>query len=222
MRNDFRTGWKLMRYAYGIRSNCIQAGVFLLGGIVFMLTEEDGYFGVLGGLFWVSIAILPTQLISSLWVADLVKVSPMRKKVQTVFPVAVSLICMTVVYLAELAVGAIRCQVTPEKTERVCHSLFFLAAMMALLLVYLGICYKYFVLSALCIVPAMVLWALSSSEEQAFEFLFRDWKPGFGTVAAIGFGFLIVGALAEYLLALLFYKAPLSRMAQAAPLRKAL
>ena len=39
--------------------------------------------------------------------------------------------------------------------------------------------------------------------------------------AAIGVGILMVGALAEYLLTLLFYKAPLAKMAQSAPLRKA-
>lgn len=223
MMNDFRTGWKLMRYTYGIKSNCIQAGVFLLMGIVFMLTEAEGYFGMMGGFFWICIAILPTQLIFTLGVADLVKVSPMRRKMQTIFPVAVNLICMTVLYLAELVIYAIRFRVRPDGADMLNRSVILLAIMMALVMVYLGVCYKHFVASTLCMVPAMVLWLEGSSKDQAFvQFLFRNWKPSFGTAAAIGFGILIAGALAEYLLTLLFYKAPLSRMAQAAPLRKAL
>ena len=223
--NDFRRGWKLMRYTYGIRSNCIQAGVFLLMGIVFMFTEGDGYFGMMGGFFWITITILPVQLIFTLGVADLVNVSPMRKKMQTIFPVAVNLICMTVVYLAELAICAVRLCVSPEKAEQVGRSVILLAVMMALVMVYLGVCYKYFVVSTLFIVPTMILWMQmqSPAKNQAFvNFLFRYRELPLGMAAAIGFGILIVGALAEYLLTLLFYRAPLSKVAQAEPLRKAL
>lgn len=221
MMNDFRRGWKLMRYAYGIKSNCIQAGVFLLMGIVFMLAEGGGYFGMQGGFFWVCIPILPIQMIFSLGVADLVKVSPMRKKLQTIFPVAVNLICITVVYLAELAIYAVRFRMRPESAEQVCRGVILLAVMIAEVMVYLGVCYKFFVLSTLCTVPALILWMQGSKNQAFVQFLFRDWEPSFGMAAAIGVGILMVGALAEYLLTLLFYKAPLAKMAQSAPLRKA-
>ena len=223
MMNDFRRGWKLMRYTYGIKSNCIQAGVFLLAGIVLMLTEGDGYFRLMGEYFWVCIAILPAQLIYTLGVADLVKASPMRKKMQTVFPVAVSLICMTVVYLAELVICAVRFRVSPDGAGQACRSVILVAVMMAVVMVYLGVCYKYFVVSILCIIPAMMLLMRNTPQNPVFvQFFFRNQELSFGAAAAIGFGILIVGALAEYLLTLLLYRAPLSRMTQAAPLRKAL
>lgn len=40
MMNDLKTGLKLMRYAYGIKTNCIQAVVFLLAGLVLILSGE--------------------------------------------------------------------------------------------------------------------------------------------------------------------------------------
>lgn len=222
MRNEFRRGWKLMRYTYGIKSNCIQAGVFLLMGMVFMFSGDGGYFGLMGGFFWVCIAILPTQLIYSLGVSDLVKVSPMRKKMQTVFPVAVALGCMTAVYLAELAIFAVQFRARPDGVEQAWHNVVLLAFMMAMVMVYLGICYKYFVVSTLFIIPTMLLMQNTTRNQEFTQLLFRDWELSFGAAAAIGFGILLAGALAEYLLILLFYKAPLSKMAQAAPLRKAL
>ena len=54
MMNDLKTGLKLMRYAYGIKTNCIQAAVFLLAGLVLILSGGEGNLVVWGGFFWIS------------------------------------------------------------------------------------------------------------------------------------------------------------------------
>ena len=221
--NDLKTGLKLMRYTYGIRSNCIQAGVFLLMGLVFALSGEKGTFGFLGGYFWVCIAILPTQLVYTLGVSHLVQASPMKRKVQTVFPVAINLAFMVVIYLIEIAIGGIYAWGNPQEAEGMYQSLLLLATVMALTMVYLGACYKYFVVPTLCLIPVLIIWMQGGMGKWMFTRLFLgSWNVSLGMAAAVGFGILIVGALAEYLLTLLLYRAPLSRMAQAAPLRKAL
>lgn len=221
--NDLKTGLKLMRYTYGIRSNCIQAGVFLLMGLVFALSGEKGTFGFFGGYFWVCIAILPTQLIYTLGVSHLVQASPMKRKVQTVFPVAINLAFMIVIYLIEIAIGGIYAWGNPQEAEGMYQSLLLLATVMALTMVYLGACYKYFVVPTLCLIPVLIIWMQGGMGEWTFTRLFLGrWNVSLGMAVAVGFGILIAGALAEYLLTLLFYRAPLSRMAQAAPLRKAL
>lgn len=221
--NDLKTGWKLMRHTYGIKSSCIQAGVFLLMGLVFAISESKGTFGFLGGYFWVCIAILPTQLIHTLSVSHLVQASPMKKKIQTIFPVAINLACMIVIYLIEIAVGGIYAWGNPQEAEGMYQSLLLLAVVMALTMAYLGACFKYFVVPTLCLIPALIIWMQGGIGEWTFTRLFPgNWHISLGIASAIGFGILIAGALVEYLLTLLFYRAPLSKMAQAAPLRKAL
>ena len=221
--NDLKTGLKLMRYAYAIKTNCIQAAVFLLAGLVLILSGGEGNLVVWGGFFWISISMLPTQLIYTLGVSKLVQASPMRKKLQTVFPVAANFACVTAVYLAELVMCGIRLGVRPDEAGWMGRSLIALAVMMAFMMLYLGACYKYFVAATLFLGPVMVFWLRGGIENWVYaQFLFGGRDVPLGQAAAIGFGILILGALAEYLLVLLFYRAPLSKMAQAVPLRKEL
>ena len=126
-----------MRYAYGIKTNCIQAAVFLLAGLVLILSGGEGNLVVWGGFFWISISMLPTQLIYTLGVSKLVQASPMRKKLQTVFPVAANFACVTAVYLAELVMCGIRLGVRPDEAGWMGRSLIALAVMMAFMMLYL-------------------------------------------------------------------------------------
>lgn len=218
--NDWKTGLKLVKYAYGIKINCLQALFFLLAGLVYAIAGESGNFGLIGGIFWLCIGMLPTQLIYTLAVANLVQASPMRRKVQTIFPVAGNLASMTVVYLAELVVCGILIGGKPEQAGEICHGLVLLASMMAIMMIYLGICYKYFVVATLCMFPIIIIWMGGILEDWLYTRAFFGQDISFWSAAAIGFAFLAAGGLAEYLLTLLLYRAPLSKLAQAAPLRK--
>lgn len=219
--NELKKGMKMMRYAYGIKSNLVQAGVFFLAGLVMVISGERGNFGMLGGFFWICIGMLPSQLIYSISVSNMVQASPMRRKMQTAVPVAVNLFCMLLVYLAEVLMGGIMAWSRPEQAGGICRELVTLAIMSVLVMIYLGVCYKHFVLATLIMVPEMVIWLRGG-----LDGWIRAQNIGpditFGMAILAGFALIMVGGLAEYLLTLLFYRTPMAKMAQAAPLRKEL
>lgn len=221
MMNELKKGIKIMRYAYGIKTNLVQAGVFFLAGLVMIISGEKGNFGVLGGFFWISIGILPSQLVYSLSVSNMVQASPMRRKMQTAVPVAVNLFCMLLAYLAEVLMCGIMAWRRPEQAGGICWDLVTLAIMSVLVMVYLGICYKHFVLATLILVPEMVIWIRGGMDGWIRRQNISS-DITFGMAVLTGLGLIAAGGLAEYLLTLLFYRTPVARMAQAAPLRKEL
>ena len=226
MRNNWKTGMKMIRYAYGIKLNCIQAGVFALTGLFFLVTGGYGgvtNYGLTGGFFWICISILPTQLIHTLNVTALVQSSPMKKKMQTTVPAIVNLSSMAAVYLLETLLCGITVCTAPERAAEMSERLIVLAMMMVLVAVYVGICYKYFVAATICMVPAMVIWMRGGlAEWMHASGMFGGRNISFGLAVPVGFGILALGGLAEYLLTLALYKKPMSKMAQSLPLRKEL
>lgn len=220
MINDMKKGIKLMRYAYGLKMTCIQAVAFTAVGLFLILGRVDGSFGIVGGFFWLCNPILPAQLLYSLNVTQLMQASPMRKLMQTSIPAIINTAGMVLIYLLEvLLLGAISLA-EPEQAAVMGGALMNMAIMAGLLLVYLGVCYKYFVAATLCLVPTMVIWMQGGMRNLGN--LSGKADIAFGPAALIGLGIVLLGGLAGYLLTLLFYKVPLSKMAQAAPLRKEL
>lgn len=219
--NELKKGIKTMRYAYGIKTNLVQAGCFFLAGMVLIISGERGTFGMFGCFFWICIGILPSQLVYSLSASNMVQASPMRRKMQTVVPAAVNLFCILLIYLAEVLMCGIMAWMRPEQAGRIYWDLVTLAIMSVLMMIYLGVCYKHFVLATLIMVPEMVF-----GMRGGMDGWLRAQNIGpditFGMAVLAGFALIAVGGLAEYLLTLLFYRTPMARMAQAAPLRKEL
>lgn len=221
--NDLKKVIKLMRHAYGIKTNCIQAVVFIAIGAIHTLTGTMGRFGTAGGFFWICLPIVPTQLFYSLNVAQLVQSSPLRRRMQTGIPVMINGACMLLIYLLEASLLGAISLARPELAGEIGWLLIDMALMAGLVLVYLGICFKHFLAATLCMVPVMVAWMQGSIAAKKFlTGLSGGMDISFVLALFIGLGMVIVGGLAEYLLNLLFYRAPFSKMAQAAPLRKEL
>lgn len=219
--NDLKRGIKMMRYAYGIKTNLVQAGYFLLAGLVMIISGERGTFGLLGGFFWICIGILPSQLIYSVSVSNMVQASPMGRKMQTVVPVAVNLFCMLLIYLVEVLMCGIMAWRYPEQAGEIYWNLVIFAVMQVMMMVYLGLCYKHFVLATLVMIPEMVIWMSAGLDGWIYR---QDFGANItlGMAVLAGFVLIAAGGLAEYLLTLAFYRTPMARMAQAAPLRKEL
>ncbi len=219
--NELKKGVKMIRYAYGIKSTCIQAGFFFLSGLILTVTGDGGDFGSLGGFFWICIGLLPLQLLYSLSVSNMVLASPMRKKMQTVVPTAVNAASMVVIYLAEVLVCGLLERRNPQQAGELYLNLVVLAMSQVFLMVYSGLCYKHFVLATLLFIPVMVNWMWEGWGNRMHIWL-QGLDMTFGRAVLTGFCLIAAGILAEYLLTLLFYRSPMAKMAQALPLRKAL
>ena len=229
MINNLKWGFKVLSYGYGIRMSLIQGAVFTLIGILFFVEDTtspgsvfDG--GMPGEFMFICMAMLPAQVIYSLSAANMVQTSPMKKKLQTAIPAAITWAGMTFLYLIVVLIRAVTVFLRPERLYEVCNGLIVLGITIVMLMLYIGVVYKYF-LSTLCFIllffyfgvfkgagfiTKMNLWG---QEENIFSFV---------TAAVIGLVCIVAGALGQYLLSLLVYKAPMSKMAMASPLRKEL
>lgn len=226
MMNDVKLGLKILRYAYGLKTNLAQGGIFLASGIVYtvigsMETHSTGSLGAFNGVFFSCLAMLPVQMCYSLSTSDLVKASPVRKRVQTNVPVLLHCCGALLIYLAECLWYGIRCLWKPELEQVTGREIMVLAVIAAIMMLYMGVCYKYFVAASLVIIPFMCLWLMGRLKSGEFV----TWMSGgrdvsFLAAAGMGLGILVLGGIAEYLLTLLLYRAPLSKTAQPAPLRK--
>ncbi len=222
MIRDLRTGLKLMRYAYGVKTNLTQAGVVLAMGLLYNL-GEGGIGNGFGNMFFMSMAIIPVQLCYSLSVSDFVKTSPMRKRMQTSVPVLIHCFIAALIYLAEVLLFGLVCLGNPELERDMCRNILSLAVMAAAMMLYLGICYKFYLVSSVFLILFLSTWFLGGlSVGKYFLDFFSRSESSFRSAALLGLGIVALGGAAEYLGTLLVYRAPLSKMAQQASLRKAL
>lgn len=229
MINNLKLGVRVLRYGYGIGMSLIQGALFLLmGGLFFVMdvTSFGSAFqrGFFGNFMFMCIGMLPAQVLYSLSAVSMVQASPMKKKLQTAVPTAITWVSMTFLYLVTALMRGIVVLMQPERLSEVCIELVALGVIIAFLMLYTGVAYKYFL--AITIFFALSFWLI---------FFYRSWMISwwnlFGTnentfsfVLAVvtGLTCIAAGGIGEYLLSLLVYRAPMSKMAQMAPLRKEL
>ena len=100
MINDWKLGMRMLRHAYGVKLNCIAAGLLLLLEVpAVILGRVDGN-GFPACYILLVMGMLPVQMLLSLSVSSMVQTSPMKKKLQTKIPALVNLTVMWAVYLA--------------------------------------------------------------------------------------------------------------------------
>lgn len=224
MINDWKLGMKMLRYTYNLKMTIVSGILFLAAGIFLTVVEMNSDSGLLGGWFFMCIGLLPTQLLYSLNASGIVQVSSAKKKMQTSVPTFMTFVNMAALYVLELIIQGILIWGCAKRPEQVAYEMFTLVLMTALIMMYLGVSYKYFVISTIVFVPCTICLfsgLMTSGVRYGWNTLGVTGIPLILVVPA-GLVVLVMGGLGQYLLSLLFYRAPLSKMAQAAPLRKEL
>lgn len=225
MITNWKLGIKTLRYAYGIKANLLMAaaltGIILLRYGTRVKVADIGFFG---DYMLICVAMLPTQLVYSLSASNLVTASPVRKKMQTSVPAAVTCVNMIIVYLILTAVRGWQAVIHPELMGKLCGELIQLAVLEVMFMVYLGIAYKWFlsmIFFIVLVVVAMVPYFNGAENVFAAVGLGTNWQ-GIILTALLGMGAIVAGGFAQYLMSCLLYRRPLSKMAQSAPLRREL
>ena len=225
MINNWKLGFKIIRHGYGLVMSIIQGiAFFLFGGFFFFLQISTNNFrgGIPGQVVFLCIGMLPVQMLYSLSVSNLVLTSPVRKKLQTSVPAVLTWSCMTFLYLTTALVRAVMAWNLPEIRSGVCSELVVLGLVAMAMMLYLGIAYKYFVLSLLLLFPIIFISVNMGMPVELNWAVFSQGNVSLILAAAIGLACIGLGAIGEYFISLLVYKRPMSKMAQAAPLRKEL
>lgn len=223
MVENWKLGMKSLKYAYGVKTNVLVGiGFVVLAGLLY-ITKGQMILGLGGDYMLMCIALLPTQMIYSLSVSNMVQASTVRKKLQTSVPAMVTYGNMVLVYLIMILIRLAAVFGHPEQMGRMGGELVIMAGLMLLFMVYLGVAYKYFILSvAMVIVTVLIVSPYTNVvENDLFSWIVfsQDWW-GIVLSVVLGLGLLTAGGLLQYLVSLLVYKKPVSKMAQAAPLRK--
>lgn len=229
MINDLKLGLKILRYAYGIKMSLVSGILFLLLSVVNIWLSLD-FAGntvranniMMGGVMMACTVLLTVQLIHSLNASNLIQVSPRKKRMQTSIPAVLSVGGMGVMYLLNALIFYLIGIWRPESMVGISTGLVLIALVMALMMMYMGAAYKYFLAASLIFYPILFAIIYTSVDSEWFLSLFALDTIPFMAALFIGLAIVIAGGLVQYLLSLAVYKAPMSKMAQTGPLRKEL
>ncbi len=220
MINNWKLGLKSLDYAYGIKSNFTLMIVFALISVLFFTIGSSINCSIFGGYMLMCAAILPTQMVYSLSMSNMVQSSPMKKKMQTTIPAVFTCGNLVIMYLINVLIYGVMVLVHPEAALEKGSEILLLALIMMMMSAYLGIAYKYFGISV--IIFFFVYCSLSIGRNFVILDQFGTGPVYFGVMAILGLVSVVAGGFLQYLVSLLVYKAPMSKMAQAAALRKEL
>lgn len=219
MMKDFKTGLRLMRYGYGLKSSILLMLVFLGIGVLMAVTGSSFTHkrGWMESFFILITALWPIQLLNSMGVSKMLLSSVWKKKLETTIPVAVNVAFQLLLYLLVLGLKAMQLGLGWRRAEEITYELLLDAFLILLIMVYTAIAYKLFILSTVLFMIAFFGFTTVSSLLFSADFYLEIplW-------AAAGSGFLaiLIGAVLEYAVSCLCYRLPFSKMAQMAGLRK--
>lgn len=223
MIGNLKLGMKALRYGYGIKMNLLLGGLFLvLGAAMAVLNAMDPNGNYLLANFMIMcVGLLPGQVLNSLMASNLVQASPKNRRLQTAAPAALTWGIMTFLYLLSALVRGIVVLRHPEKTAAMCTELVTLGVFMVAIMLYMGIAFKYFV------IPLFFFFLFFLFSYQWIQILLvcLEWGTGILRLvlaAAAGLACIAAGGYGQYLVSLAVYRAPASKLAQPAPLRKML
>ncbi len=223
MISDLKLGFRVLKYAHALKSSLAIGIIMAVLGVAMCLMGMLGMENFMGGYFIMMMALFLIQLLWSVNASNLVQASPMKKKLQTSVPAVLSAFCMTAGYLlvvlTEVIVGCIR----PDRLSYICVLILFTAIIMGVIMLYSAICYKYFFLGTILFIACFISCYsfLMSGTEQLAKLMQSDWNC-FVLTSILGLVILWVCGVLQYFISLAVYKAPMSKRAQMAALRRQL
>ena len=222
MINDLKLGVKLMRYAYGVKTNIaisillVVLGVFMTLGVNLLGVASNmpgGFAVMLAPMFLI-------QMLNSVNVTNMAKASPAKRRLQTSVPTAINLFFMLLGYVIVSIAEYICVASIPERRGIICGELFCIATISAILIIYMAVAYKSFAISIILYVPAFFCSVYQGKLIGWGTELFAGMKHLFAFTVVAGSVVIAAACLLHYFITLAVYKVPMSKYAQAAPLRR--
>jgi len=223
--------FKMMKYALQAKMIFILAIIFFVLGILFEFGDFSGHNSSysLSCLYLALTAMYFYQLVFSTTVSKLVQSSPMKKKLQTVGPAAVTLITSLLTFTVYVVIRLIR--ITPQFLEdngttyaNAYSTILFMAVWYFLFSAYLSISYKSYIISIVIVAVSVIAVLVFGSTTDIFinitdKLLIGGSNPVL--LIAVSLGVILLGSLVGYIISLLLYKKPISDMAVRYALRQA-
>lgn len=222
MINNYKLGMKMLWYGSGLVGMMVCCGIFLLLGLAMNIWFTAlGIMGSPGDLLLMLVVMFPVQVIYSLSISNLVQSSPAKKRMQTSVPATVNCFNTIILYLLNALCKFIVITGHPELIGTVCVEMVMLTGFVVLIALYIAVGYKYFLASIIAgiIVYIYIITRLNVINKIPSE-IFGSSIGSFVRVMVIGLVIIVLGGFAQYGISLLVYKAPMSKYAQSAAVRK--
>ena len=222
MMNNFKLGIKLLRYGSGLVSMMVCGVIFfVLGLLIYIWDKTFENAGLSGDVLMMVLVMFPAQIIYSLSVSNLVQSSPVKKRMQTSVPATVTCFCVIALYLLLSLINGIMIIRHPEYIRAICVETVTMAVFVAFIMISIAVAYKHFWMSFIdgFAVYYMISARMTIVEKFQFE-IFGSNAGSFVLALVIGLIIIVLGGIGQYGVSLLVYKAPMSKYAQSAAVRK--
>ena len=213
----------LMKCGLSFKSQVAFGILFLILGSVWEVFPILGEVNMIdmGSVFLFCAVMFPTQMLISLDMSEMVQTSPYKKALQTSIPAKISA-CGGVLVLAWATLLKGIVYATGNISGNLGWQLLQIGIWMFLLMIFNGVCYKFFIISL--IIMYILMFGLGMSAGMA-SFGKGGMMSGMVQIhpilaVVLDIGLILLGALAEYGIASLFYKFPLSKSAFGAAMKR--
>ncbi len=205
---SWRFAIKCIKLSYNLKVNLISAGFLFLMSLVYLIMDAGNG---MGNILMLTIAMFPAQMMYSVCGSSLVQSSPYRKAIMTSLPAVITFCSGMLIYLTMIGVETVRTMGTPETARQGAQRILLMGALLMSLNIYVGIAYKYFVVSVLLMVGCIMGSYYLIGDGAAILDRFPGISMPMPAAIAAGIGMVVLGSLLQYGVSLLVYKKPISR-----------
>lgn len=205
MIKEFKTILQLLKYGNGIKVLGVLSILCSLFGIVLVFISSD-MARFLGGFYFVLGVLFLFQIILSLNSSKLIQSSGYKKKIETFY---VFLLSVPLILINYTIMVFIYCKMADDESK---NYIFLLALMVFFVLIYFGICFKYYIIPTFVFmiisIPTMVAIMDSESIYEKF-FFYNDLK----LTIVVSYAVILIGIAISMLLIKALYKKDFSKYA---------
>ena len=219
MIENIKFAFALQKFGFQRKLQLGGMAIFYLIGIVIELATHGTFW--LGAFFMMLAPMYMVQVIYSMCMSTLVTASPYGKRIQTSIvscgDLILSLVTMTIIVI----IKAVEVVLYPQQKNALISVFVILSVMMMFVHVYTALVYKFYALSLVLLL--VIVWPISfymGYSVSASDFSLPTLPVSFVGAVLIAYASTLLGVGLQYVLTKLIYRAPLSKYAQGAAMRK--
>lgn len=217
MITEWKRCMKLVKYGYNLKSSIACAVIFFVSGILFCVLQIDMF--ALGGLYIVLGPLMLVQIIYTGLMAEMALSSPRRRFMEIQLQDGLQLLVGVLGYLLVVLIAAIKVyqgHSAPELSTAYGQMVLYTGIIAGMFLIYMGIVYKYFLVSLILFMVGFSLVYMGPWGE--IIKITHSVNMVSGTL--LGLLFVLIGEVLSGVLRRVLYKKPLNKYAMGAALRK--
>lgn len=216
MIKQIKLGIKMLMYCHGIKTSVICALIMFAAGVLGIIADTKSWLG--GYLIFVG-AMWPVQMLYSLNTSDMIMSSGKSKSIQTFITTAVGAICYVICYIAVFILRLVQIKLNIAEVYMAGTQNVIIAIVVLLIMIYLAIALKYFVLSTVAFVMGGLVYF---SYIDTFTKFLMKLELSYFVYSILGLLVILAGSVLCYYVTLFIYKKPVAKRSQLAGLRKAM